>query len=282
MDPSETHPMNGSGKSGERVESGDRPQPLGFFQAIRLVWVRYFMVYRRNIWYGMVTTFVEPLLYLVSFGFGVGGMIGELEISGIRVTYRQFVFAGVAAQTVLFQGFFEAAYGGFIRMYYQRIFQAIAVTPITVSEILWGELLWDASKATSAAMAVFMIGVVSGDFRVVGIFAYLPVVFICALLFAGMGLLTAARARSIDEISYPQFLLVFPMFLFCGVFFPLHNLPDLVRGFVWLLPLTGVIDLLRAITLGLPLFWASPLLILFWLVVLVTLSRRAMFSRLVK
>ena len=81
-----------------------------------------------------------------------------MKLLGIELTYRQFIFAGIVGQTLLFQGFFEAAYGSFVRMYYQRIFQAIAVTPITLSEVLWAEIMWDASKATFSASVVIGIG----------------------------------------------------------------------------------------------------------------------------
>src|SRR5579884_3409821 len=152
--------------------------------AIRCVWLRHFDVYRKSLTYGVVTTFVEPLLYLFSFGFGLGSMIGTVKLLGTELTYRQFIFAGIVAQALLFQGFFEAAYGSFIRMYYQRIFQAIAVTPITLSEVLWAELLWDASKATFSASAVLLIGVVLGDFRLYGAVLALPLCFVSAFLFA--------------------------------------------------------------------------------------------------
>ncbi|HEY9068911.1 MAG TPA: ABC transporter permease [Candidatus Ozemobacteraceae bacterium] len=251
-------------------------------RAIATVWRRYFAVYEKNFWFGIVTTFVEPLLYLVSFGVGVGGLVGALTTEGISLTYRQFVFAGIVGQTMLFQGFFEAAYGGFVRMYYQKVFQAIAVTPVTMSEVLWGELLWDASKATFASTAVVLIGVLAGDFRPFGALIALPFVFAGSLLFAAMGLLTAARSATIDEISYPQFLLIFPMFLFCGVFFPLDQMPTILQGVAWLLPLTPAISVLRSLTLGFPLKPLAVIAVLLWTAILVKTARRAMRDRLVK
>src|ERR1043166_4550586 len=152
------------------------------FGAIRCVWLRYFDVYRKSLKYALVTTFAEPLLYLFAFGFGLGVMIGAVLVSGVELTYRQFIFAGIVAQTLMFQGFFEAAYGAFIRMYYQRIFQAIAVTPITLSEVLWAEIIWDASKATFSASVVITIGVVMGDFNRWGAVAALPFCFAAAVL----------------------------------------------------------------------------------------------------
>ena len=249
---------------------------------IRRVWLRHFDVYRKSLAYGLVTTFAEPLLYLFSFGFGLGSMIGTIKLLGIDLTYRQFIFAGIVAQTVMFQAFFEAAYGSFIRMYYQRIFQAIAVTPITLSEVLWAEIIWDASKATFSATVVIAIGVAMGDFHGFGALIALPFCFAGAVLFASLGLLVAAKSRTIEEISYPQYLLVFPMFLFCGVFFPLSTLPVYLQWLAWTLPLTSILSLVRTLTLGTPLQLQVFVVIALWLVVLVPWSRQAMSRRLIK
>src|SRR5262245_54343295 len=234
---------------------------------IRCVWLRYFDVYRKSLVFSVVTTFVEPALYLAAFGFGLGGMIQTVHADGANVSYRQFVFAGIVGQTVLFQAFFEAAYGSFIRMYYQRVFQAIATTPITLSEVLWAELLWDASKAAFASLAVLLIGAALGDFSVVGAIAAVPLCFGCGLIFAGLGLLVAARSRTIDDISYPQYLLIFPMFLFCSVFFPLDALPRVLQWAAWTLPLTSVVSLVRTLTLGFPLRLEIFPVLTLWLVI---------------
>ena len=250
--------------------------------AIRCVWLRHFDVYRKSLTYGIVTTFAEPLLYLFSFGFGLGSMIGTVKVLGIELTYRQFIFAGIVAQTIMFQGFFEAAYGSFIRMYYQKIFQAIAVTPITLSEVLWAEIMWDASKATFSASVVITIGIAMGDFNRWRALLALPICFAGAVLFAALGLLVAAKSRTIEEISYPQYLLVFPMFLFCGVFFPLSTLPIYLQWLAWGLPLTSLVSLMRTLTLGTPLQPQVFIVIVAWLAVLVPWSRQAMSRRLIK
>ena len=250
--------------------------------AVRCVWLRYFDVFRKSLRFYLVTTFTEPILYLLSFGLGVGALVGTVNVHGMEVSYRSFVFAGIIGQTVLFQGFYEASFGAFVRMYYQKIFSAMAVTPITLSEVLWGELLWDATKATVAAEVVTLIGVALNDFRPLALLTVLPVAFLSSLLFAGLGLTVAARAQSIDAISYPQYLIIFPMFLFCGVFYPIESLPAALQWLAWALPLTSVVSLVRTLTLGFPFQpWAAPILAA-WLLVLVLFSRRSMFGRLVK
>ncbi len=212
----------------------------------------------------------------------MGSLIGTLEAGGVHLTYRSFIFSGIIAQTLLFQGFYEGSYGAFVRMYYQRIFQSIAITPITLSEVLWGELIWDASKATLAAEVVALIGVISGEFPPMSLLTLLPLCFSASLLFSAMGLAAAAYSRSIDELSYPQYLLVFPMFLFCGVFYPVEDLPRALQTVAWIFPLTSVNSLVRTLTIGLPFQGWAVAILLVWLFVSVAVARRAMTRRLVK
>ncbi len=250
---------------------------------IRCVWMRYFDVFRKNILYAVVVTFTEPILYLIAFGYGLGQMIGKVTLAGgYVVTYRQFIYAGIVAQAVLFQGFFDAAYGSFIRMYYQKIFKLMASTPITMSEVLWGELLWDASKATFSASVVLLIGTLSKDFSPAGALCAVPVCFVGALLFSGFGLLTSSLAQTIEQINYPQYLIIFPMFLFCGVYFPLEQLPKVAVVIAWVLPLTSLVSLVRSLTLQLPIDVKAVPILAAWLVFFIWISRRTMTRRLIK
>ena len=252
------------------------------FWGIRCVWLRYFDVFRKSLVYYTVTTLTEPVLYLVSFGVGMGSLIGTVHFQGRTLDYRSFIFSGIIGQTVLFQGFFEASYGGYIRMHYQKIFQAMSATPITLSEVLWGELLWDATKATVTAEIVVLMGVLIGDFPPLSLLTVLPIAFLSAFLFSSLGLTVAGFSKSIEQISYPQYLLVFPMFLFCGVFYPIEQLPQVCQWLAWALPLTSVISLIRTMTLGATLQLQAIPILLVWLVFLVRLSRRTMFKRLIK
>lgn len=249
---------------------------------IFIVWRRYFDVYKKSIVYGFLTTLVMPVLYLTAFGFGLGATMDEITIMGVTLTYRQFVFAGILGQTLLFQSFFEAAYGGFIRMYYQRIFTAISVTPITLKEVLWGELLWDASKATFAGVVLMAIGVVSGDFDWLHCIYLVPITFFVALMFAALGLLSAALSKSIDEISYPQLLFVMPMFLFCGVFYPIENLPKAISSLVTLLPLSAAVDINRLFLFDVGYGWEKVAILVFWLIAFIPTSMHFMLKRLIK
>lgn len=246
------------------------------------VWRRYYSVFMKSLPYYLVTTFLEPLLYLLSFGVGVGSLVGGINAQGVHLSYRSYIFSGIISQALLFQGFYEGAFGAFVRMYYQRIFQAIAITPVTLSEVLWGELLWDATKATVAAEAVALIGVLTHDFPPLALLTLLPVCFLSSVMFSALGLASAGFSRSIDSLSYPQYLFVFPMFLFCGVFYPLDNLPPLLQKAAWFFPLTAVNSIVHTLTIGLPFQPQAVPILLFWLILFVGVARRSMFKRLVK
>lgn len=250
--------------------------------AIRCVWMRYFDVFRKDLLYGLVATFAEPILYLTSFGYGMGAIVGSVSEQGTHLSYRQFVFAGIVAQTLLFQSFFEAAYGSFVRMYYQKIFKAMATTPVTIGEVLWGELIWDASKSTFSASVVLLIGVITGDFSPWGALLTIPFAFLAAFLFAGFGLWMSSMSQSIEQISYPNYLFVFPMFLFCGVYFPLEKLPAIAQYVAALLPLTWVVSVVRSLTLGLPFHWEGVPILIAWLIFFVWVSRRGMSRRIIQ
>ncbi len=252
------------------------------FWGVWCVWKRYYASFMKSVFYYLLTTFLEPLFYLLSFGVGVGALVGDITAQGQHLSYRRFIFSGIISQTLLVQGFYEGGFGAFVRMYYQKIFQAIAITPITLSEVLWGELLWDTTKALVAAEVVALIGVVIGDFQPYCLLVLPPVSLLAGLLFSAIGLTSAGYSRSIDELSYPQYLLVIPMFFFCGTFYPIENLPAALQKVAWIFPLTSVNAIVRNLTLGLPLAPQAIPIFLAWLVVLVWIARRSMFKRLVK
>jgi lipooligosaccharide transport system permease protein len=254
---------------------------MSFTKSVYTVWLRYVAVFRKNILYGIVTTFVEPLLYLFSFGFGLGSYIGQIHSGENTSSYRAFVLAGLVGQSVLFTAFFDGAYGGFIRMYYQKVFQAIAVTPVTLSEVLWGELLWSASRSLLSTLVILLIGAVIGDFQLSGLWLVIPIAFIGALVFGALGMLAAAMSRTIESLSYPQYLFIFPMFLFCGVYFPLTNLPKFIQLFAQILPLTAMLSITRTAVLGFDFEPWAPVVLLAWLAVFVPLARSKMMKRLV-
>ena len=193
---------------------------------------------------------LEPMLYLFAFGVGLGAYVMQVSFHGRLTDYLTFMAPGMIAVGVLFHAIFECMYGSFVRMRYQRTFDAMLTTPLLMEDILAGEILWGATKGLFAGLAV--LAVISAW----GLAAYptsllvLPVAALAGLLFAGFGLLFAAVSPYIDNLNLPTFLFINPMFLFSGTFFPLDGLPRWLKGVAWCLPLTHTVEIMRAATFG--------------------------------
>ena len=209
------------------------------------VWQRNAEVFTKTIFVNFMPSLLEPILYLAAFGLGLGAYFGAGTFPG---GYIQFIAPGLIAISVMYGSFFECTYASFVRMYFQKTFDAIIATPISVEEVIAGELLWGATRATINSTIVLAVvaafGLISSPF-----FLLVPFVsFFGGLLFASMAMCFTAVAPNIDFFNFPAFLFITPMFILSGTFFPI---PDPIQApALAFLPLTHVVDLTRGLITG--------------------------------
>ncbi|MEN9216803.1 MAG: ABC transporter permease [Gloeomargarita sp. HHBFW_bins_162] len=238
------------------------------------VWRRHLKVYQNTWLVNSLPPLSEPIIYLIAFGFGLSPLIPELNYGGQEVSYLQFIGPGMIAVGVLFQSFFEGAYGSFIRLQFQKTWQALLTAPLTFTEVFLGDWLWAGTRGLIAGITTGLVVVFLGLYPPIALFLSLPLLILGALLFGGIGLLTAGLVRTVDQINVPIFLVVIPMFAFCGTYFPRDNLPPVLGALAQLLPFAALLDLLRW-----PLAWPSwagalVLWLILWVVGLGTLAWR--------
>ena len=122
-------------------------------------------------------------------------------------------------------------------MYFQKTFDAIVATPVSVEEVVAGELLWGATRSTINATIVLGVIVGAGFFTPTPLvtsplFILVPLIaFLAAYCSASIAMCFTAVAPNIDFFNFPSFLFVTPMFFLCGTFFPLTSLPVAAQGF---------------------------------------------------
>lgn len=226
------------------------------------VWRRNLDVFMKTIRVNFLPSLIEPLLYLLALGLGLGGFVQPIE----GVPYVNFIAPALVAISIMYGSFFECTYASFVRMFFQKTFDAIIATPISVEEVIAGELVWGATRATINSTTVLAVvaafGLVSSP-----LFLLVPLLaFLGGLLFSSIAMCFTAVASNIDFFNYPAFLLVTPMFLLSGTFFPLSTLPLAVQtGVQIFLPLTHVVSITRGLVLGN--VEASMLLSLVWILV---------------
>lgn len=210
------------------------------------VWRRDAKTFMKTYKANFIPPLMEPILYLLAFGFGLGVFV--TQIGGI--SYVKYLAPALIAISVMSAAFFECTFSSFVRMYFQKTFDAIIATPLNIDEVIMGELLWGATKST--IYATIVLGVVGAFGLVDSLLALLviPFSFLAGLLFSGLGMIFTAVSPRIDALSYPTSLYITPMMLISGTFFPISSMPALQIFSYSVLPLIHVVDITRGLTLG--------------------------------
>jgi len=214
------------------------------------VWTRNMVVYRKIWLVNFLVPLLEPLLYLAAFGVGLSSLIGQVHYHGQELSYIVFIAPALLAVTMMYNSFFENTYASFVRMYFQKTFDAMMSTPLSLEDIITGEIVWGATKSVIAT--AIMLVVVSG-FGLVYFphgLLILPLSFLGGLAFGTVGMIFTGVVATIDMFNLPIFLFITPMFLFSGTFFPISALPGWAQKLSLALPLTHLVNLCRAFCLG--------------------------------
>lgn len=245
------------------------------------VWRRDWDVFMKTWKVNFFPPLLEPIFYLLAMGFGLGGFIQS--VGGLP--YIQFIAPGLISISIMYGSFFECTYGSFVRMYYQKTFDGIIATPISIEEVIAGELFWGATRSLISSSIVLAV-VAAFGLITSPLFILIPIVaFFSGLMFSAIGMCFTALAPNIDFFNYPGFLFVTPMFLLSGTFFPLSSTPVLMQTFAKLfLPLTHTVNLTKGLLFGS--LESSMLLSIIWIVIVTpvffVLSINLMKKRLLK
>jgi lipooligosaccharide transport system permease protein len=212
------------------------------------VWQRHAKVYTKLYLSSIALNFVEPVLYLAALGLGLGAYVKEIN----GVPYVNFIAPGIIASSAMFAATYECSYGTYVRMTYQKTFDAILATPVNVNDLIAGEMLWGATKSvlygTIIMIVIAIFGLVASPLLLLAI----PLLFLAGLIFAEISLIFTAVVPGIDSFNYFYTLFMTPMFLFSGIFFPIENLPAIVGKIAFFTPLYHLVNICRAFSGGKP------------------------------
>jgi len=207
-------------------------------------------VYQRTWKISFLPPLLEPILYVAAFGIGFKGLISSVEYQGHEISYVSFIAPALIAVSIMYSAFFENTFSSYVRMYYQKTFDAMMATPLSLEEIITGEIMWGATK--SVISAAIMLAVLSA-FRLIhyphGLLV-LPLAFLGGLAFGSIGIVFTAIVQNIEMFNLPTFLFITPMFLFSGTFFPLSTLPGWAQKAALTMPLTQLSQATRALAFG--------------------------------
>jgi lipooligosaccharide transport system permease protein len=233
-------------------------------------------IYRR---YWFSTTFsavVEPTIYLLAFGFGLGSLVGVVA----GYDYLDFLGTGVVATAVLFSSAFGGMFQTFIRRVFQKTYDGMLAAPVDTHELVTGEALWIAAKAGVYGCAPMLVAVAFGLDPAPGMMLVPLIGFTTGLGFGLFGIWISAVVPTIDSFNYVISALLTPLFLVAGTFFPIDALPAAARVASQANPLYHCVELVRHAVFGLRLvdLWHAAALLLFggvmWLLAVRQMRRR--------
>lgn len=214
----------------------------------RMVLLRNLMV-QRHAWTVVAFGVIEPILYLLSIGTGVGRMIGPLNGIGVSVTYPMYIAPGLLAMAAMNGSINTTSFGVFDRLRYGTVYQTMLSTPVRPRGIAFGEMAWAVLRGTIEATGFLLVMAVAGLVRSPWALLAVPGAVLIGYAFACAGLLIATFMREFADAQLTQLVLL-PMFLFATTFYPITVYPTPVRWLVRTLPLFHSIQLVREPVLG--------------------------------
>lgn len=203
---------------------------------------RHWQIFRRDLLANISPTLVDPFLYVMVFGYWLGGQVAH----GGNRSYLQFMAPGITAMSALFTAFFEGSYGFYVRLELEHVFKALLTTPVGPREILLGELIWLAAKgaimSSVVSLVLLALGIVHLDF----IFL-IPVMGAMTAVAAGtIGLVSSCYVRNINQFQAVYGWIISPMFFMSGMFVPTEVMPKMIQYLCWVSPFFHSVKLAQA------------------------------------
>jgi lipooligosaccharide transport system permease protein len=206
-------------------------------------WLRNAAIFKRTYRLSLLAWFIEPVVYLVAMGLGLGTYLQRVR----GIPYIAFIAPGLVALSVMYGATFETTWNSFFKMERGKVYDACIATPVGIRDVALGEALWGATRALLYGTAFMLIALPFGVFTSWwGLLAPAAAVLV-GLMFSLLGLAFTYAIPIVDYLSYYWTLLITPMFMFSGTFFPLDGLPRWVDALAWFMPLRHAVDLMRAL-----------------------------------
>jgi lipooligosaccharide transport system permease protein len=209
------------------------------------VFLRNLLVWRKLAIPSLVGNIAEPLMWLVAFGYGMGALVGQVELGGTRIPYILFLASGSICMSAMNAASFEALYSAFSRMHVQKTWDGIMNAPISLDNVVMAEMLWAGFKAMFSVTAILGVMLGLGISHSPKLLVAWPVLLGVGVTFSCIALIFNALAQGYDFFTYYFTLFLTPMMFLSGVFFPREQLPAAVRVVSDWLPLTSAVELVR-------------------------------------
>jgi lipooligosaccharide transport system permease protein len=210
---------------------------------------RNLLVYRRG-WLMIVSGFFEPLFYLLSIGLGIGALVGAIPLGdGRTIPYTAFVAPALLASSAMNGAIYDSTFNVFFKLKYAKTYDAILATPVGVADVAVGEIGWALIRGALYAGTFLLVMLAMGLVRSPWAILAFPASLLIGFAFGAAGMAATSFMRTWQDFDLVQ-LVILPLFLFSGTFYPVTTYPESIRLLVELTPLYHGVDLVRGLTTG--------------------------------
>jgi lipooligosaccharide transport system permease protein len=227
------------GKFGEKYYSG-RPQQ---------VLLRNWLSFKSSAWIAVISGFFEPVLYLLSFGYGIGELVGNISTSTGNISYAAYIAPGLLATSAMNGAMFDSTWNVFFKLNESRLYKAMLATSLGPLDVALGEIAWALMRggiyATAFTLVLAGLGLVTSWWALLAV----PAAIIVAFGFASFGMAITSYMKSHHQMNFFEIFLL-PMFLFSGAFYPLTVFPGWAQAIIKALPLGQGIELVTKAMAG--------------------------------
>jgi lipooligosaccharide transport system permease protein len=212
-----------------------------FAKRISGVWLRHFHVYAKSLFSNSMPPFLEPLIFLAGIGLGMAGYLPKMS----GMPYLTFLATGLPLTASMFVAASECSYGAYIRLEFDHVYEGMLSAPLSVFDILIGEILWAATLAMFFSIIVVLVVACFGLAPMPASLLTGIAGFLTGLMFAAISLLVTSFVPNINQFNFYFTAFLSPMFFLCGVVFPIDNLPRALQIVAEVFPLTHSVRLAR-------------------------------------
>lgn len=224
--------------------------PFGFGGRRALLLIERNVLVYKNGWMVILSGFFEPLFYLLAVGLGIGSIVGDLPgPNGSTIPYALFVAPALLASASMNGAIAESTFNVFFKLNFQKVYDAVLATPLSPGDVALGEIGWAVIRSTLYALGFVVVILLLGLVRSPWVVLAIPAATLLAFAFAAVGMAATTFMRSWQDFDLVG-LVVLPLFLFSGTFYPLSVYPPAFQILTRFSPLYHSVEIIRALTLG--------------------------------
>jgi lipooligosaccharide transport system permease protein len=196
-----------------------------------------------------LTGFVEPVIYLLAFGYGVGALIDSVTVAGVEIPYIDFIAPALLASSAMMGAIMDSTFNVFFKMHYMKIYHTMMSTSLGPLDVALGEIGWAMIRGAAYAVGFTVVAAVFGVLTSWWALLMIPAAVLVAFAFASIGMSITSYMKSFHQLNWLNFVLL-PLFLFSGTFFPITLYPDWLQAIIMVTPLWQAIAMMRSIAFG--------------------------------